>query len=135
MYALTKMRASSRMCENKPVFNQGQKELLHTTTKYVSLLSFAMISTWITGTLFALALNSLLGNAFGNEIFTFSMMSINCLDGAINTICLYLQFRFSKKYYNRKENLFPKNKVPVNENFKVYFFFIIKLRMIHEQIS
>ena len=100
MYALTKMRASSHTyyelndnC-NGSGFNQEQKELLYTTTKYVSLLSLAIISTWIT------FITGLIG--VGIEGATDAVPSpMGSIDGVINIFCLYLQFPVAKGYYDK----------------------------------
>ena len=90
MYALTRMRQSS--INNQGEFTAQQMKLLYATTKYVTLLSIAMISTLLNA-----LLSWLLVDIFGT-VFTAFMM---CFDGTINIVCLYLQFSNNKKYYDK----------------------------------
>ena len=79
---------------NKYQFNQSQMELLHTTTKYVTLLSIAMISSW--GNFICIIINIILpaDTMKGDE----NMVHIDCV---INIVCLYLQYPFANRYYDK----------------------------------
>ena len=99
MYQLLKMRQSSILSQNSSSemqLNQQQIALLYTTTKYTLLLSIAMISTWISG---AQGLYYLL-YSWTIETNPFGFI-ISSIDIVTNIICLYLQFPFNKKYYDK----------------------------------
>ena len=99
MYQLLKMRQSSIMAQNsnsEMQLNQQQIALLYTTTKYTLLLSIAMISTWISG---ANAMYRTL-HTWSTEVHPTGFM-ISSIDIVTNIICLYLQFPFNKKYYDK----------------------------------
>ena len=76
MYKLAKMKSSSN------------EDLLYITTKYATLLSFAMISTWIC---IVLSLSTRKSDIIG--------IVMNG-DMVINILCLFLQFPFNNGYYN-----------------------------------
>ena len=99
MYALTKMRVTSikyllNPPKNGPEFNEQQKQLLRTTTKFVTLLSFAMVSTWI---------------YFVETVIEFGIMgdlrflngTVGNIDCIINIICLLLQYKINQRYYKK----------------------------------
>ena len=68
--------------------------LLYTTTKYVLLLSFAIISTGITFVIAGIEL-MLTGQVWavtGNAV---------CIDCVVNILCLYLQYPFADEYYRK----------------------------------
>ena len=90
MYELIKMRASS----SNETFNEQQKQLLYTTTKYVTLLLIAMISTWITVWVV------LMEASLSGRTFVGSGISAN-IDCVINILCLYWQYPFNNKYYDK----------------------------------
>ena len=101
MYALVKMRARSvyhySNIDKKEIviFNEQQRKLLHVTAKYMTLLSIAIISTWI-----ALSIAYLPRQ----HVFPSIPCERNMLflpDCVINVLCLYLQFPFADKYYRR----------------------------------
>ena len=94
MYALTKLKTSTRNHVDKKKFTDKEKKLLRTTTKYVSLLSLAYISTLIAFTV--VSTEALLTDS--TTFISGSMLTIDCV---INIICLYLQFPFSKEYYDK----------------------------------
>ena len=110
MYALTKMRQSSLNQHNydenevyEPILNKNQMKILYTTTKYMTLLSIAIISTWVAAVLFIIMIVFM--GSYGLNIYTMILiyysMSVFCIDATINIICLYLQFPFNKVYYNK----------------------------------
>ena len=93
MYALIKMRR--KHTDDTMIFNAKQKRLLYLTTKYVTLLSLATISTWIT-MIIALVLFAIFGA--NQESLNITRIFMN-FDFVINIICLYLQYPFNEKYY------------------------------------
>ena len=99
MYKLIKMRFKAG---TEMKLNFQQEKLLYVTTKYVTLLSIAMISTWIT-VIFAICYSWLcLFGRIDEEYCVYSVwMEVRCTDSLINIICLYLQFPFAKNIYNR----------------------------------
>ena len=94
MYALAKMRASSYTNHRGSVFNVQQKQLLYTTTKYASLLSLALISTFVFHVLVMIE-NAVTGEG---KILSSPMASIDCV---INILCLYLQYPFADEFYKK----------------------------------
>ena len=98
LFAL-KMHKLSKLI--KPIDgNEQQKKLLYTTTKFVTLLSIAMTSTWI------IILWALIGNTLtivtdsGNVIIRgFLELSLVCIDSTVDIVCLYLQYQFNIRYY------------------------------------
>ena len=100
MYALTQLRASS-INNGSLEFNGVQRKLLHTTTKYMTLLALAMISTW-TVTIYSIIVNIFVITTNINHALIYTALnSIACIDSSINIICLYLQFPFNKNYYHK----------------------------------
>ena len=98
MYALSRMRAISlnknNHGEDSVEFNAQQRELLYATTKYVTLLSLALISSWVTWIVFTI------NNVIFDDLVSVSGIS-GVIDVTVNVICLYLQFPFAAEYYNR----------------------------------
>ena len=74
--------------------NQSQRKLLINTTKYVSLLSVAMISSWIT-----LIIN-IVNIVLPRDALEAPEVA-NFIDCVINIICLYLQYPFAEGYYKK----------------------------------
>ena len=69
--------------------NTSQERLLNQTSRYVSLISIALISSFVTFSIFLLW-------------YEFIAMRIIChIDCAINVICLHLQYPFATKSYNK----------------------------------
>ena len=97
MYALTKMRASS-IDNDQVLFNEQQMELLRTTTKYVTLLSIAMISSWIY--FFFVSINGILPGQ-KTSVSGPLLGTLGNIDCVINILCLYLQFPFNNEYYDK----------------------------------
>ena len=98
MYALSRMRAISinknNHTENSIEFNEQQRELLYATAKYVTLLSLALISSWLTWIIFAINIV-----IFGDLALVSG--NVGMIDVTVNVICLYLQFPFASDYYNK----------------------------------
>ena len=92
MYQLFKIRQCS-LDGSGIQMNDRQRKLLYTSTKYVTLLSFAMVSTWM-----ALAYGAFV-NWFGDSIIRARTVVI--IDMDINIVCMYLQFAFNRKYYDK----------------------------------
>ena len=90
MCQLTKMMRCSIDTESK--VNEKQQQLLYATTKYVTLLSIAMISSWI-----AMLGGTILGH-YGDLYIQYCLFDVDVM---INIICLYLQFPFNKHYYDK----------------------------------
>ena len=109
MYQLIKLRATSRNNHDenglKVQFNDHQKRLLKATQKYVTLLSIAMLSTWISWIYNILLFTVLFPYVTGNEIiFNILVLTFRvllCIDCTVNIVCLYLQWEFGKKYYDK----------------------------------
>ena len=78
-----------------------QLNLINRSSKYISLLSLAMFTSiltsisWICGTLLWSADDEL------NAILDQSMVLLTLIDCTVNAICLYLQFKFSERYYEK----------------------------------
>ena len=93
MYTLTKMRKSSMVdvenANDTKTFNKHQGKLLYMTTKYVTLLSIAMISTWMNIFIFLTV----------HDADTTGVLM--CIDCVINVICLYLQYPCNREYYDK----------------------------------
>ena len=81
--------------------NEKQKALIKRSTKYVSILSLAMFTSflvsisWICGTFLWSESEDI------NAILDQSMMLLTLIDSIVNVICLYLQFTFSNEYYEK----------------------------------
>ena len=92
MYKLTKLNES----------NKRQNKLLYSTAKYLSLLSFAMLSSWI-AMLISIVENVINEGKTREERGWFTLVNtiISCIDFVINIGCLYLQYPFAKKYYDK----------------------------------
>ena len=103
MYQLTNVGSFSMMDNNndndddKYEFDERERELLYATTKYVVLLSIALVSTWIT---FLLSWLEQIFDKNNNRDGVLSMV-YNCIDCVINILCLYLQYEFNTKYYDK----------------------------------
>ena len=110
MYALTKMRASSLNKGDPDKFNEQQRKLLYTTTKYLTLLSIAMLSTWISG-ICSIPLNVIysMDNQMADKSTIIDiLLLLACIDSMVNIICLYLQFQFNHDYYDKYCTCFGK---------------------------
>ena len=100
MSALTKLRQSSTV-NGRVTFRKDQMKVLYITTKYVTLLSIAMISTCITllmgmcGKIVDLTIG-LYGSPYGGV-----ELMVQAIDCVINIVCLYLQFPSSRRYYEK----------------------------------
>ena len=98
MYRLSQMVRTNHA---EGTVNDKQLKLLATTAKYISLLSFSIFTTWISFAfyLIIIATNRLSGNwgLFGFQIFCFQI-GIDC---CINIVCLYLQFPFTQRHYDK----------------------------------
>ena len=108
MYALTKLRQTELneyidTNQQELMLNKDQLRILNATTKYITLLSIAMASTWITILVWLLmAIALFTGRLVDVPLWIgFVVYSVQSIDAAINIICLYLQFRFNKVYYDR----------------------------------
>ena len=86
------------------VFNQHQKKLLYTITKYVTFLSIAMISTWISAAISifdSMLQRDQLDDKHDQLVFLITAANIRCIDCVINIICLTLQYPFADAYYKK----------------------------------
>ena len=105
MYKITKLRASStRNVNGGNVWNEKQKKLLYTATKYITLLLIGVCSTWI------ICLVWIPFNVLQPDEPEWILVSIALtgLDMVINITCLYLQFPFSVRYYDKYCSCFGK---------------------------
>eukprot|EP01084_Bolivina_argentea_P111070 198282_1 len=79
--------------------NKEQIKLIEHTTKYIGLLSIGIVTSIFTMTVLMAS-----GNAFGEnwdmKWFQIAYIFVS-FDATINTICLYLQYAFAKKYYEK----------------------------------
>ena len=106
MYKITKLRATSlkNLSQNNAQIKltKKQNELLNTTSKYLSLSALAIFTTF-----FAVAVIwyawELYGeyNQFWDEIIRQIVIMVYPIDCTINVICLYLQYSFATRYYNK----------------------------------
>ena len=94
-------RSSQRSINLNECQNKRKEELLYTSAKYVSLLSIAIITSFLTTGiywyLYSIVNDSLSWSIMGAEILIL-VASVDCV---VNIICLYLQYSFAKKYYDR----------------------------------
>ena len=107
MYTLTKMRQSSiaygvsnEIDEDVIKLNNQQMKFLQMTSKYISLLSLAIITTWITfidNIIYGKIVKRWGWTVIGHEIFGVQY----AIDCAVNVLCLYLQYSFARKYYEK----------------------------------
>lgn len=96
MYKLAKTR-------NDP---HHEQVLLYATTKYVSLLSLAILSTWmelimsiiVTAVSYKKTFEERSEHSLLDNISIGNLVSIDCVT---NIICLYLQYPFNRKYYDK----------------------------------
>ena len=79
-----------------------QETLLNTSVKYISLISIAMVSSWISFT-FAYTESSYYAQLSQDEVDQRIWIApiVMCYDCVINVLCLYLQYPFNKKYYDK----------------------------------
>ena len=102
MYGLTRMRSSefddkhSERKDSKMVFNEQQRQLLYTTTKYVTLLLISMITSCISLSFVVVELN-----INGNFIWDIIIDVLISIDSLCGIICLFLQYPFNKKFYDK----------------------------------
>ena len=98
MYKLSELISYQQETELElnPDCKDEQRELLQTTAKYISLLSLAIFTTWITFVSVVIYSNTGNWGVLGYQIYTMQW-SVDCM---INIICLYLQYPFSKDYYD-----------------------------------
>ena len=73
------------------------KKLLSITSKYVTLLTLAILSSWIS-LLISIFLIMILGN--GHPLLIIGRILVN-IDCVTNIICLYLQYPFNRDYYDK----------------------------------
>ena len=75
-----------------------QLKLLYTTSKYISLLSIAILTTWASFILyFAQTFTIDKWTDLGKQMFLLQF----CIDSVVNNLCLYLQYPWSQKYYKK----------------------------------
>ena len=120
MHQLTDMRVSIGD-NNQKELNQRQLRMLYTTSKYVSLLTFAQFTTIITCVIMILLIQFMWDKYEGLSRCILSM--VVSMDSANNLLCLYLQYPFAERYYDKycacfgklwqcilKNNYYKKNK-------------------------
>eukprot|EP01084_Bolivina_argentea_P029222 54228_1 len=82
------------------ILNEKQKALIQKTHKYVSIFSLALITTFFT--LILWVLYSIAYRVSKLEVLSLKMVIFaHVIDYIINIICLYLQFSFAAKYYDK----------------------------------
>ena len=87
------------MQENFEELKKEQSALFHTASKYLSLLSLAIFTTWIT-----FLMNFSYIHLFDKDWPMIAQQMTRMqysLDCTINIICLYLQYPFCGKYYDK----------------------------------
>ena len=107
IYQLLKLKQSVMYNEheNEGEFDDQQQNLLHTTTKYTTLLSFAMITSFINQTYLWFYNIYLVMYPYNYDRtrlqFFLLSTSFTSIDIVINIICLFLQYPFNKHYYDK----------------------------------
>lgn len=101
---LTKSQMQSTMDITNIKLSNSQKKILNNASKYVSLLALAIFTSILTAVGWSLSTfiwdpveNYNTWNSYLEEI----MILITAIDTIVNLICLYLQFGFTSKYYNK----------------------------------
>ena len=78
--------------------HQREMKLLNTTSKYIALLSIAMLTTWLSFLIYMILIFSFAEwTVFLMQMYQLQF-SIDCM---VNVLCLFLQYPFNKKYYNK----------------------------------
>ena len=102
MYQVSELHCDSNEERN----DCNKRKLLDMASKFISLLSFAILTTIMTfiiaGPLFQYV--KLRENAMGNifmNIYAQSMYAVMSMDCAVNITCLYLQYTFNDRYYDK----------------------------------
>ena len=101
MFKLTNLTSTEPNSDR--ILSQQQMILLNTTSKYLSLLALAIVTSIIT-----MILNTLIGGMMDVDIKAQLAGGGAAVDCANNIICLYLQFSFANGYYNRYCGCFGK---------------------------
>ena len=108
MYQLTKLRASTMKNvfdeDNAGNLNKSQQDLLQTTSKYISLLALAIFTSFTTFLIFGIMIIIARVIESGGKMEFYAISSIfivSPIDCTINMICLYLQYPFAKRYYDK----------------------------------
>ena len=103
MYRLTKNGAmdDEEDPEVEVELSEQQLYLVHATSKYISLLSVAIISTWVCVPIYLISYETLIKvnkyEGIGRCIFSATVS----IDSGINLTCLFLQYPFAKDYYDK----------------------------------
>ena len=112
MYSLTNMRApsvnqfSALEDIDDITLNKQQRDLIKATSKYVALLTLAIVICWIGMIIIMIAYAFVYGyyneSHEGSVIICFHFLHIAIVfNTSGNILCLYLQYSFAKKYYNK----------------------------------
>ena len=106
MYKVTKLRSSSitnvvnLVDISKITINSSQAKLLDKTSRYVSVLFFAICSSFMTYIVFFVCASYFFAQDQRPYSLGVALMAAS-IDCAMNVICLYLQYPFAKKYYDK----------------------------------
>eukprot|EP01083_Nonionella_stella_P148965 472457_1 len=100
MLLLSKSRASSKrnITQENPQLNQRQMLFINQISRYVSLFSMAMLSTFVTVTSVMLA--GIVPSSLKGKTVQLMLISIS-IDGTVNMSCLALQYTFTNEFYHR----------------------------------
>ena len=114
MHGITKLQMQSLRNVtdiNNVSINKRQQKLLDAASKYISLLSIAIISTFLGFVAFGIVISGFRWMPYDDpeeehsETFEFWRTTINFivlpLDCTVNILCLYLQFPFAKDTYRK----------------------------------
>eukprot|EP01083_Nonionella_stella_P022329 61801_1 len=102
MYQIAKLKASSMtdlMDESQIKVNAAQVRLLHQVSRYVSVLSIALVATMLAAVVSCTlqAINDQKYNISQGPILPLScLVNVNC-----SIICLYLQYPFAHRHYEK----------------------------------
>ena len=110
MYKLAELRANSmrNIDEESIKLNAKQTKLLNTTSKYLSLSALAIFTTFIATIVIWYAWEWYGYDAWWNEVIRQIVLTATSMDCVCNIICLYLQYPWTKRYYDRYCSCFAK---------------------------
>ena len=91
---------SEEIIEDALELEERQVILLRATSRYLSLLSLAIFSSWIT--FIQILIYPAFVDKYGPSIIGRQIIIMNyAIDCVVNIVCLYLQFTFAKVYYQK----------------------------------
>eukprot|EP01084_Bolivina_argentea_P036730 67918_1 len=102
MYKITKSNSTSVknvLDPNKIKLNKVQQQLLNRTSRYVSVLSVAILSTMMS--FVVMCYFYVRQNEASFPFIRIVVPICVCMDTTCNMICLYLQYSFAEEYYHK----------------------------------